>query len=122
MRAIDAVARQAELSELTQKFLGILAQNRRLYALESIIDVFNALAARHRGEVQANITVAQALNEEQAHKLKTVLQDVLKSDIQMEVDIDPALLGGMVVRVGSQMFDASLATQLHSLQLAMREA
>ncbi len=122
MRAIGAVATHASLSGLTQKFLGVLAHNRRLFALENMISVFNVLVARHRGEVQATVTVAQALNEEQTQKLKTVLRDALNSDVLMDVDIDANLLGGMVVRVGSQMFDASLATQLNTIQLAMREA
>lgn len=122
MRGIGAVAARAEFDALTQKFLGLLAQNRRLFALERMIDVFTALAARQRGEMTAAVTVAQSLNPAQTQKLGHVLREVFHSDIQMEIAVDAALLGGMVVRVGSQMFDASLATRLHSLQLAMREA
>ena len=87
-----------------------------------MIDVFTALTARQRGEVAASVTVAQNLTPEQTQKLDRVLRDIFHSDIQMDIDVDEKLLGGLVVRVGSQMFDASLATRLHSLQLAMREA
>ena len=119
-KAIAAVAQSMKLDSITSKFLGVLAVNRRLVALPQIIRGFEALAARHRGEVTAEVTSAQPLSEAQVAALKTKLKSGLGQDVNIDLSVDPAILGGLVVKVGSRMIDSSIATKLNSLAHAMK--
>ena len=119
-KAIEAVAQQAQLSQLTRDFLAIVARNRRLFAVPAMIDAFLAKLAERRGEVTAEITAAQALSKAQQDALTEQLRRVVGSRVAIDVKVDPSLLGGMVVKIGSRMVDGSVKGQLQRLQLSMK--
>lgn len=119
-RAITAIAERAGLSPLTRSFLGLVAQNRRLFAVPAMIDAFLARLAARRGEITAEVVAAQALTPPQLDAVNEQLRKAMGSKVAVEVRVDPALLGGLVVKVGSRMVDASLRSKLHRLQLAMK--
>ncbi|HVI51708.1 MAG TPA: F0F1 ATP synthase subunit delta [Candidatus Sulfotelmatobacter sp.] len=119
-KAVSALAGKAGFNGLTQKFLGLVAQNRRLFALDGVIEAYlNRLAAK-RGEVTAQVASAVALNETQVGAIGAALKKVVGSNVTLDLSVDPALLGGLVVKVGSRMVDGSLRTKLQHLQLAMK--
>lgn len=118
--AIAAVAKTLELDATTANFLGVLAQNRRLRDLGAIIRAYRDLARRHRGETTAEVTSAHPLTETQVADLKQGLRQRLGRDVSLDLSVDPALLGGLVVRIGSQMIDSSIRTRLNSLAHAMK--
>ena len=120
-RAIVAVAGQAGLSGLTTRFLGVVAENRRLSELLDIIAAFGALLADHRGEINAEVTAAQPLNEGQLAAIRDKLGRFAGREVNVTMDVDASLLGGMVVKLGSRMIDSSLKTKIAALQLAMKE-
>lgn len=107
---------------LTRKFIGVVARKRRLYALLDIIRFYRALMARRRGEVTAKVVSATPLDTIERERLVQELKLALKREIVLDVSIDTRLLAGLVVKVGSRMIDASLATKLDRLRLAMKEA
>ena len=119
-RAIAAVADTMGLDLTTKNFLGVLAQNRRLRDLPKIIAAFRTLAARHRGETTAEVVSAHALNDEQVIELKHRLRQRVGREVSVDLSVDPALLGGLVVRIGSQMIDSSIRTRLNSLAHVMK--
>lgn len=119
-KAIGAVAESAGLSQLTRNFLGLLAQNRRLFALPAMIEAFLAQLAARRGEVTAQVVAAQALTPAQEAAVNEQLRKAVGSKVAVEVKVDPSLLGGMIVKVGSRMVDASVRSKLQRLQLAMK--
>lgn len=119
-RTIEAVAAAMGLDSLTAKFLGVLAHNRRLAALPAIIRDFTTLSARARGEITAEVTSAHPLDADQQTALKAKLRAGLGADAALILNVDPAILGGLVVRVGSRMVDSSLRTKLNSLATAMK--
>jgi len=118
--AIGGVAELLGLSELTTNFLGVLAANRRLSALGDMIAAFKAIAAAQRGEVNANVTSAHPLSDDQLAKLKEKLTQREGRTVMLSADVDPDLLGGLVVTIGSQRIDASIRTRLNSLAQAMK--
>ncbi len=117
-----AVAKSAKLSDLTLKLLGVLAANGRLDQLLPTITAFNRMYAEHTGVVTADVTSAVALTEGQLANLKTTLAQALGQQAQINTKVDPAILGGLKVRVGSRLFDASLKTKLDSLKFALKRA
>jgi F-type H+-transporting ATPase subunit delta len=119
-KAIAAVARSLKLDATTTSFLGVLAHNRRLNQLPSIIRAFRGLASRWRGETTAEVTSAHPLNDAQVAELKQQLRQRVGSEVSVELTTDPALLGGLVVRIGSQMIDSSIRTRLNTLAHAMK--
>lgn len=119
-RAMAAVMDQAQISDLTKRFVSVVARNRRLFVLESVIDVFQSLLAQHRGEVSAEVTSAKKLTQKQVDSLSASLKEAIGSDVTVEQKVDPALLGGLVVKVASRMVDSSIRTKLQHLQLAMK--
>lgn len=121
-RALDAVLERAGTGQLTRRFVGVVAKNRRLFALEDMIRAFRAILARHRGEITAEVTTAAPLNDRQRAQLEDALKSVLGARIAIQARTDPTLLGGMIVRVGSRMVDSSLRSKLDRLQLAMKGA
>lgn len=120
-RAIVAIAAKAGLSGLTTRFLGVVAENRRLSGLPDIIAAFGALLADHRGEANAEVTAAQPLNESQLAAIRDKLGRFAGREVNVAMDVDPSLLGGMVVKLGSRMIDSSLKTKIAALRLAMKE-
>ncbi len=120
--AIVALAERAKFDRLTVQFLGLLAQKRRLFVLPEIIAVYRVMLARHRGEVSAELVSAVALSEAQIEAIKQQLAAAMGQAVTLSSAVDPGLLGGLVVRVGSRMIDASLRTKLQRLELAMKGA
>jgi len=118
--AIAAVAKSLKLDSLTTKFLGVLAENRRLAKVAGMIDAFNAIVAAHRGEVTAKVTSAHPLTAEQLKTLAANLKTRVGRDVQIATTVDPAILGGLVVQLGSQLIDGSIRTRLNSFAQAMK--
>jgi F-type H+-transporting ATPase subunit delta len=121
-KGLAAVASRAQLGELTGKFLGLLSANRRTGALGEIIVAFRRLAAARRGLVSAQVVTAIPLTDAQTGALKSALRQALGKDPQIEARVDPAILGGIKVRVGSRLYDASLKSRLDSLKYALKRA
>jgi F-type H+-transporting ATPase subunit delta len=119
-RAIGAVADSAGLSQLTRNFLGLIAQNRRLFALPAMIEAYLAQLAARRGEVTAQVVAAQQLTPAQEAAINDQLRKAVGSKVAVDVRVDPSLLGGMIIKVGSRMVDASVRSKLQRLQLAMK--
>lgn len=121
-RAIAGVGEKAGLSPLGVNFLKLLARNRRLFAVGDIIKAFRQITARHRGEIDADVISAHPLSEAQ----RNALVDTLKAsaggkNVKIHTHVDPALLGGLVVKMGSRMIDSSLRTKLDNLKTRMKE-
>lgn len=121
-KVLTAIAEKAELNAVTVKFLGVLAVNARAAALPSAIAAFERLAAAHRGVVAAEVTSAIKLSAAQAKAVKASLAKALGQEPQITARVDPAILGGLKVRVGSRLFDASLRSKLDSLKFALKRA
>ncbi len=121
LRAISALLQKAGITGVVANFIRLAAKNRRLFAVPDMIREFRKLVARHRGEVSAEVTSAEALSDKHIALLKQVLAEKLGKDVELEHKIDPSLIGGLIVRVGSRMIDTSLKTKLNSLKLAMKE-
>jgi F-type H+-transporting ATPase subunit delta len=119
--AIAEIVKQAGMSELTGNFLQLLAKNRRLFALGDIARDFRALLAQHRNEVTADVTSAIALNDAQTEDLKATLKAKTGRNITLNTRVDPSLIGGLIVRIGSRMVDSSIRTKLNNLKFAMKE-
>jgi F-type H+-transporting ATPase subunit delta len=119
-KSIDALVAQAGIGDLTRRFVRIVANNRRLFALRSVIDVFNRTLAERRGELTAEVTSAKPLTPQQAEAVNAALRGAVGRKVSMDLKVDPKLLGGLRVKVGSRLVDASLASKLQRLQLAMK--
>ena len=121
-KVLLALADKAKFNETTRKFLGLLAQNQRTGALASIITAFEALSAAERGVVTAEVVTAIKMTAAQSKSVAAALQKALGKAPEIETRIDPALLGGIKVKVGSRLFDASLRSKLDSLKFALKRA
>ncbi|MEM1288282.1 MAG: F0F1 ATP synthase subunit delta [Pseudomonadota bacterium] len=121
-RAMAAVLKGAKISGLTAQFIGVVSQNRRLFALTGIIDAYKTMAADKRGEVAAQVTSAVPLSKKQRDELVQSLKRKLGLDVALEETVDPSILGGLIVRIGSKMIDTSIKTKLNALKYAMKEA
>lgn len=122
VRAIGAVLDRAGISGLTANFIRLVATRRRLFALPGMITAYRALVARSRGVVAAEVRLAEEPSPRVMDEIKAALRAMTSSEVDLRVKIDPALIGGLVVQVGSRMIDASLRTKLNSIRIAMREA
>jgi F-type H+-transporting ATPase subunit delta len=120
-RAISAIAEKAGISGLSANFLKVVAGNRRLFAVPGMITAYREIAAAHRGEVTAEVTSAHALDEAQETELKAALKSVTGKDVTVALTVDPSVLGGLIVKVGSRQIDTSLRTKLSTLKLALKE-
>ncbi|HEV2817991.1 MAG TPA: F0F1 ATP synthase subunit delta [Allosphingosinicella sp.] len=120
LTTIGRLAGPLGLDPLTQSFLGVLAKNRRLGQLGGIIRAFHLLAARHRGEITAEVTSAHPLDAGQVDAIKQNLRTRMGTDIAVDLQVDPAILGGLVVKIGSRMIDGSIRTKLNTLAQAMK--
>jgi len=119
-KAIAALAERAGFQSLVRNILGLLAKNRRLFVLPAVIDAYLTELATRRGEVTAQVISAQELTETQRQSLDERLRRAVGGKVAIEVRVDPSLLGGLIVKLGSRMVDASLSSKLHRLQLAMK--
>lgn len=123
LKALAAILAKAGIKGLAANFLRVVATNRRLFALRDIIRGFRTLVARHKGEVTAQVIVAEKLSDTNLDALKTALKSVTGGkDIDMDIKIEPAIIGGLIVKVGSRMVDSSLRTKLNAIKFAMKEA
>jgi F-type H+-transporting ATPase subunit delta len=120
-KAVSAVADKAGISGTVLNFLKVVAGNRRLFALPGMIRSYRQIAAAHRGEVTAEVTSAHALTAAQETELKSALKGVTGKDVAIAVSVDPSILGGLIVKVGSRQIDTSLRTKLSTLKLALKE-
>ena|GEM_PF-13304 len=119
--AISAILKKAGIGGLVSNALQLITKNRRLYAAADIIKAFNAMHARHKGEIEAEVTSAVVLSADQLTELKSTLKSAMGQDVGLKTHVDPALLGGLVVKVGSRMIDSSLKTKLNNLETTMKE-
>jgi F-type H+-transporting ATPase subunit delta len=121
-KALGAVLDQAGISGISANFLKVLTANRRLFAVADVIRAFRALVAKFKGEATADVTVAETLNDRNLDALKAALKTVTGKDVALNVKVDPSIIGGLVVKLGSRMVDSSLRTKLNSIKHAMKEA
>jgi len=121
-RGMEAVMQAAGISELTRRFIGVVARNRRLFALPDMIRDFKTLLANRRGEVTAEVVSATPLSEAQAEAVRQQIAASMGVKVALNTRVDPEILGGLVVRVGSRMIDSSIRTKLQRLQVAMKGA
>ncbi len=122
LSAIGALAEKAGFGALVTNFLKLIAKNRRLFALSDMIRAFRALAADHRGEVSAEAATAAPMTDDQVKALRLEIEALVGKAVNLETRVDPDLLGGLVVKIGSQMVDASLKTKLNRLKTVMKKA
>jgi len=123
LKALSAVLAKAGIKGLAANFLKVITANRRLFAVRDMIRAFRALVARHKGEVTAQVAVAERLSDNSLDALKSALKSVTGGkEIDLDVKIDPTIIGGLIVKVGSRMVDTSLRTKLNSIKFAMKEA
>jgi F-type H+-transporting ATPase subunit delta len=123
LKALSAILDKAGIKGLAANFLRVLTTNRRLFAARDVIRGYRALVARHRGEVSAQVTVAEKLSDKNLEALKDALKSkTAGKEIDLDIKIDPSIIGGLIVKVGSRMVDSSLRTKLNSIKLAMKEA
>ena len=120
-KAISAVVARAGMSGLVGNFLRVVARNRRLFAVPGMIKAFRAIAAEQRGEIVADIVSAHPLSPEQDRELKSALTGIAGKTVVISATVDPSLLGGLVVKIGSRQIDTTLKTKLNSLKLALKE-
>jgi F-type H+-transporting ATPase subunit delta len=122
LRALTAVLDKAGIAGTTAKFLKVLTANRRLFAVTDVVRAYRALVAKFKGEATADVTVAEQLNDKNLDALKAALKSVTGKDVALNVKVDPSIIGGLVVKLGSRMVDSSLRTKLNSIKNAMKEA
>ena len=120
-KALSAVLDKAGIGGLAARFLKLVASNRRLFAAQDMVRGFRALVALHKGETQATVTVAEKPTEAHLAAIKDALKAVTKKDVQVEVKVDPSIIGGLIVKLGSRMVDTSLRTKLNAIKHAMKE-
>lgn len=121
-KGLAGIAARAKFTATTQKFLGLLAANGRAAALSEVITAFAKLSADARGAVSAEVTTALPLSAAQAKGVQVALRQALGKDPEITTRVDPAILGGIKVKVGSRLFDASLRSKLDSLKFALKRA
>ena len=119
-KALDAVLERAGTSQYVRNFVALLARNRRVFLLDDMIAAFQAKLAAHRGEVSAEVTSAVPLKPAHVEAVNEALRAIVGREVVLEARVDPALIGGLTVRVGSRMLDNSLRTKLQNLELAMK--
>jgi F-type H+-transporting ATPase subunit delta len=123
LKALAAILDKAGIKGLAANFLRVITTNRRLFAVRDMIRAYRALVARYKGEVTAQVTVAEKLNAKNVDALKSALKSITGGkDIDLDVKVEPAIIGGLIVKVGSRMVDSSLRTKLNAIKFAMKEA
>jgi len=122
LRALGAVLDQAGIGGVAAKFLKLVTSNRRLFAVREMIRGYRELVALHKGEATAEVTVAEELKDEHLEALRAALKSVSGKEVDLAIKIDPAIIGGLVVKLGSRMVDTSLRTKLNAIKHAMKEA
>jgi F-type H+-transporting ATPase subunit delta len=121
-RALAAVLDKAKIGGLAAKFLRLVVQKRRLFAVREMARAFRILVAKHKGETRAEVVVAERLSDQRLEELKSAIVGIAGKKVMLDVKIDPSIIGGLKVQIGSRMIDASLKTKLNSIRIAMKEA
>ncbi len=121
-RAIAAILSRAGTGGLTANFVRLVASKRRLFALPDMIRAYRRLVSDAKGIVQAQVVLAERPSDGVMNDIRAALRDVAKADVDLDVRIDPSLIGGMIVKIGSRMVDASVRTKLNSIRLSLKEA
>ena len=121
-KALTAVLDKVGIAGISANFLKVLTANRRLFAVADVIRAYRALVAKYKGEASADVTVAEPLSDKNLDALKAALKSVTGKDVALNVKVDPSIIGGLVVKLGSRMVDSSLRTKLNSIKHAMKEA
>lgn len=119
-KGMAAILSKMGANPLTTQFVFLLAAKRRLFILSDIIAAFDAMVATRKGEIRAEVTSARPLSDAELSRLKDVLKAKLAREPRLETHVDPSLLGGLIVKVGSRMIDSSIRTKLAGLRTAMR--
>jgi F-type H+-transporting ATPase subunit delta len=122
LQALSAVLDRARIGGLAAKFLKLVTANRRLFAVRDMVRAYREMVAKHKGEAIAEVTVAEPLKDEHLDALRSALKSVSGKDIDLSIKVDPAIIGGLVVKFGSRMVDTSLRTKLNAIRHAMKEA
>jgi F-type H+-transporting ATPase subunit delta len=122
LHALSAVLERAGIGGLSARFLKLVTTNRRLFAARDMARGFRELVAQYKGETTAEITVAETLKDDHVAALRSALKAVSGKDVDLNIKVDPAIIGGLVVKLGSRMVDSSLRTKLNSIKHAMKEA
>jgi len=120
VEARGAVLDSAGIGGLAAQFLKLVASNRRLFAVRDMIKAYRALLASHKGEVTAEVTLADRPSDSQLAAIKDALAAVTKKDVKVDLKIDPGIIGGLIVKLGSRMVDNSLRTKLNAIKYAMK--
>ena len=122
LQALSAVLERAGIGGLAAKFLKLVTANRRLFAVRDMIKAYRGLVARHKGEATAEVVVAERLKDDHVAALRSALKAVSGKDVDLDIRIDPGIIGGLVVKLGSRMVDSSLRTRLNAIRHALKEA
>ena len=122
LNALSAVLERAGIGGLAAQFLKLVAKNRRLFAVRDMVRAFRNLVAQHKGEATAEVTVAEEIKDDHVAALRNALKAVSGKEVDLKIKVDPAIIGGLVVKLGSRMVDSSLRTKLNSIKHAMKEA
>lgn len=120
-KALTAVLDKAGIGGLAARFLQVVSANRRLFATVDMIGAFRTLVAHHKGETSVTVTVAEQPSEAHLAAIKDALKAVTKKNVQVDVKVDPSIIGGLIVKLGSRMIDTSLRTKLNAIKHAMKE-
>ncbi len=122
LQAVSAVLDRAGIGDLAARFVKLVTTNRRLFAVRDMVRGYRELVAQHKGEATAEITVAEQLKDDHIAALRSALKAVSGKDVDLAIKVDPAIIGGLVVKLGSRMVDGSLRTKLNAIKNAMKEA
>ncbi len=122
LQALSVLLERAGIGGLAAKFLKLIASNRRLFAVQDMVRAFRDLVADYKGEATAEVTVAEQLKDEHVAALRDALKAISGKDVDLNIKVDPAIIGGLVVKLGSRMVDTSLRTKLNAIRHAMKEA
>jgi F-type H+-transporting ATPase subunit delta len=122
LQALSAVLERVGINGLAANFVKLVTSNRRLFAVRDMIKAFRALVSQYRGEATAEVTVAEQIKDEHIQALRAALKAVSGKDVDLNIKVDPAIIGGLVVKLGSRMVDTSLRTKLNAIKHAMKEA
>jgi F-type H+-transporting ATPase subunit delta len=120
VRALTSVLDKAGVGGLAKNFFNLVARNRRLFSAPQMVRAYQALAAKSRGEVTAQVSSAHPLTDDQAQALKAALKETVGKDVTLAAKVDPSLIGGLIVKLGSRMVDSSLKTKLSNLSLSLK--
>ncbi len=120
-RAISAVAEKMGLSTVLANTLSLMASKRRLFVVPQMVAALKGMLSEERGEVTADVRAAKALSDAQSAALSKALKASTGKDVKLDVTVDDALIGGLVVKIGSQMIDTSIRAKLNALQNTMKE-